>query len=151
MAAEPRITSAPDARRTVVLYDGACPLCRREIAHYRRLDGDARVDWVDIATTPDLQTRFGVRREDALARMHVRDAAGRWHTGAAAFVAMWQALPGYRHLAGAVSGLRLTAALERLYTPFARWRLRHRGSDPCDTGRCTAVARPATQRQRGQR
>ena len=29
--------------RPMVFYDGGCPLCRREIAHYRRIDSAERL------------------------------------------------------------------------------------------------------------
>jgi len=32
-----------------VYFDGACPLCRREIALYRRAAGEGRIDWVDAS------------------------------------------------------------------------------------------------------
>ena len=31
-----------------MFYDGGCPLCSREVAHYRRLDRRNNVSWVDI-------------------------------------------------------------------------------------------------------
>mgnify|MGYP000446977673 CR=1 FL=1 len=33
--------------RPLVFYDGSCPLCRREIAHYRRQDRAGALGWVD--------------------------------------------------------------------------------------------------------
>lgn len=36
--------------RPVAFYDGGCGLCRREIAHYRAIDRDNRIEWVDINT-----------------------------------------------------------------------------------------------------
>ena len=32
-----------------IYYDGSCPLCRREIAFYRRLRATMRLDWVDVS------------------------------------------------------------------------------------------------------
>jgi len=36
-----------------VYFDGACPLCRREIAHYRSRDRAARIAFLDIAADRD--------------------------------------------------------------------------------------------------
>lgn len=133
----PNPTPAASPADVTVLFDGACPLCAREIAHYCRLRATRAIAWVDISREPALEERFGVRPADAMARFHVFSPAHGWHDGAAAFVTMWRCLPGYRLLAGTVDALRLLPLLERLYTPFARWRLRRR----CDNGSCPT--RPA--------
>jgi predicted DCC family thiol-disulfide oxidoreductase YuxK len=125
-----------DPAKPVVLFDGACPLCRREVAHYRRLRGAERLHWVDIVQTPDLEARFGVARDVAMARFHVRDGAGQWQTGAHGFVEVWRHLTGYRWLARAVRGLRLVRPLDRAYQRFADWRLARR----CDTGSCRSLS-----------
>jgi predicted DCC family thiol-disulfide oxidoreductase YuxK len=119
--------------RPVVLFDGACPMCSREIAHYRRLPGADAVDWVDITSHPNLEGSFGIPHEQAMARFHVRDRDGHWHTGAQGFAELWTHLRGYRQLARAVTGLGLLPAMDRAYDRFARWRLRRQ----CDDGACT--------------
>lgn len=124
----------PDPR-PVVFFDGGCPLCRREIAHYRRLDGQGRVAWVDIQAEPEVLAAHGLDLDTAMARFHVRDGAGRWQTGAWGFVAMWSGLPYYRALAALVRGLRLTPLLDAGYRVFARRRLASRCRDGvCATG-----------------
>jgi len=79
-----------------VYFDGSCPLCRREIALYRRSAGAARLGWVDVsaggAPAADLSCQA------AMQRFHVRDAQGHLHSGAAAFMRLWRALPGWRWL-----------------------------------------------------
>lgn len=100
-----------------VYYDGACPLCRAEIAHYRRADAEARLGFVDVscpeATGPD-----GVSRAAALARFHVRDAGGRVMSGAAGFVAVWAQLPRWRWAARLARLPGVMAALELGYRGF---------------------------------
>ena len=97
-AAHSRPSDTLQASRPIVLFDGACPLCRREIAHYRRLTGAETVDWIDLAA-PNLEIPDkSITRAMAMARMHVRDRNGRWHTGAWAFAELWSHLKGYRGL-----------------------------------------------------
>ena len=121
----------------LVLFDGGCPMCRREIAHYRRLEGSRRLAWVDIAQTPDIEQQVGVSHAAAMAHFHVRDAAGEWHVGAHGFVELWGHLQGYRWLGRAIRSLHLAPLLDHAYRRFARWRLKRR----CDAGTCAARTR----------
>ncbi len=92
---------APDDMLTV-LYDGSCPLCRREIAHVQGLahrQGDAGLCFVDISRAAEGDSTSAAERAALLARFHVQRADGTRLHGAAAFVAMWQRLPGWRWLA----------------------------------------------------
>ena len=116
----------------VVIYDGQCPLCSREIAHYRRRRGAQRICWVDATREEQELAALGIGREEALARFHVRDQEGQWRTGAAAFVLLWSQLPAYAWLARLVSGLRLLPVMERGYTLFLRGRQRR----DCRGGAC---------------
>ena len=107
-----------------VLYDGACPLCRREIAVYRGLQplqSDAPVCFADVSDTT-LPLPPGSTREQLLARFHVRGRDGQLLSGAQAFLALWAALPGWRWLArvGRLPGA--TWVMERSYLVFLRWR-----------------------------
>jgi predicted DCC family thiol-disulfide oxidoreductase YuxK len=99
-----------------VYYDGACPLCRREIAHYRGRAGAERVRFVDLAAAEDrepgrldpgsIDLGPGLDLAAARARFHVREADGRLVSGAAAFARLWRRFPGWRWLARLVE-LRL--------------------------------------------
>ena len=107
-----------------VLFDGACPLCRREIGIYRGLRPlrpESPVCFADVNDTA-LQLPPGITREQLLARFHVRSNDGQLLSGALAFLALWAALPGWRWLA--LAG-RLPGAvwmMERSYRLFLRWR-----------------------------
>ena len=46
----PVVAQRADPVRPMVFYDGGCPLCRREIAHYRRIDSTGSLRWVDAMT-----------------------------------------------------------------------------------------------------
>ena len=48
------------AERPIMFYDGECPLCRREVAHYRRLDRERRIDWSDITREPERLEKYGI-------------------------------------------------------------------------------------------
>lgn len=124
--------------RAVVLYDGGCPLCSREIAHYRRLAADLPIDWLDVTQAEAGLDRYGLSPEDAIRRFHVIDRSGTMQTGARAFLALWAELPGYRWLARVCRSLRVAPLLEWGYVRFADWHFRRR----CRDGVCAAPAGP---------
>jgi predicted DCC family thiol-disulfide oxidoreductase YuxK len=137
MYPDSRIVNAASQLRPVVFYDGDCPLCRREIAHYRRLYGSARLRWVDVARSPDCLARHGLAPERAMAELHVLDAAGRWQRGVDAFLVIWSHLPRYHWLARLASTPGLRDLLDTAYHRFAAWRYRQR----CGTHGCVSRAR----------
>jgi len=103
-----------------VMFDGACPLCRREIGMYQSLDPLQDVQWLDVSEAhaglpPEEQARL-------MARFHVRLADGRMLSGAAAFVELWLTMPGWRWLGriGRLPGV--TPLLEFAYRGFLHLR-----------------------------
>lgn len=118
-----------------VYYDGACPVCAREIGVYRACAGAERVVWVDVgAADMGEQAAPDLKRADALARFHVRDADGKLVSGARAFAALWLVLPAWRWL-GCVARMPLIAPLLELgYQYILRLRIwrRPRGAGTAD-------------------
>lgn len=117
------ILPAPDG--LTVLYDGACPLCRREIGVYRGLSPDTSVKFQDISdpmATPSAGLPEGMARSELLARFHVQHADGRIESGARAFIALWERLPYWRWLArfGRLPGV--AGLMELAYRGFLRVR-----------------------------
>ena len=111
---------------TIMFYDGGCPLCRREVEHYRRLDSQHRIEWIDITRQFDLLQAFDISYETAMRQLHVLDRDGRLLTGAYAFAALWSELPYYRILAKILRLPGLLAMADKLYGPITRLRLRRR-------------------------
>ncbi len=115
--------------KPVVFYDGGCPLCRREIAHYRRLQSAGNLEWIDISTDVESLVRHRLTQSDAMARLHVLDATGNWQTGAWGFAELWSHLSGYRWLARLTRLPGLLPLMDRAYNIFARRRFRKRCND----------------------
>lgn len=102
--------------QVTVWYDGQCPLCAAEIALMRRLDRRGGIAFIEIqgaeATCP-------LDPAEMLARFHARED-GVMLSGAAAFAAMWRAIPLLRRIGLAARNHRVLAVLERLYTAYLR-------------------------------
>lgn len=108
-------------------YDGACPLCSREIAAYQRARGGDQLRWVDAAGCGADELGPQLPREQALPRLHVRLPDGRVLSGARAFVAVWQRLPAFRGLALLARLPGATLVMEGLYRLFLAVRPLWRG------------------------
>ena len=110
------VASADDTKLTVY-FDGACPLCSAEIAHYKRQSGADAICFVD-ASAPDQDFGPDLSQNDALARIHVRKSDGSLSSGAAAFASVWEVLPKWRW-AAKIAGLPgMGLVLEGLYRAF---------------------------------
>lgn len=115
------MSAEPPGAALLVPFDGGCPLCRREIGHYQRLQPLQPLRFVDLndraALPPDAPDPARL-----LQRLHARTPEGRWLQGAAAFVAVWQRLPGWRWLARAAALPGVLPLLDGAYAAFLRLR-----------------------------
>lgn len=116
--------------KATLYYDGACPVCAREIVMYRRQPGADGINWVDAADCDAARLGPGLTREAALARLHLRLPDGRLLDGAAAFAELWRQLPRWAWLGRLLgTGWRLRA-LEVAYRLFLRLRPAWRRGTP---------------------
>jgi predicted DCC family thiol-disulfide oxidoreductase YuxK len=88
MSATPAL---PD--RLQVFFDGACPLCSREVRHYKKRDPHNTIEWIDIARPGFNASTFGLDSARVNEVMHARSPDGTVSTEVAAFVKVWEALP----------------------------------------------------------
>lgn len=97
-----------------VWYDSDCPLCVREIRLMRRLDKRKAIDFVSIQSA----TGCPISTDELMQRFHAQEAGQPIVSGAAAFAAMWRAIPILRPL-GLLARFRpVLWLLERLYRGF---------------------------------
>ncbi|WP_229954420.1 thiol-disulfide oxidoreductase DCC family protein [Parasphingorhabdus litoris] len=97
-----------------VWYDGSCPLCVREIALMKRLDRNNAIEFIDLMR---FETPCPVDRKLMMTRFHASEK-GTLHSGAAAFAAMWRAIPLLHPLGLAAKQSWILNLLERLYNLF---------------------------------
>ena len=103
-----------------VWYDSDCPLCLREIKLMRRLDKRGAIEFIDAWTAEGCP----VDRRELLKRFHAQEAGQPAVSGAAAFAAMWRAIPVLRPL-GLLARFRpVLWLLELGYRGFLRVRPR---------------------------
>lgn len=106
----------------VLYFDGACPVCAREITHYRKQAGSENFAWVDASSCPLEVLGPDLSRADALARLHLRHPDGSLVSGAEAFVGVWQGLKAWAWLARLFNSRPAVMALDVAYRLFLRIR-----------------------------
>ncbi len=113
--------SQASSSKLKVWFDGACPLCQREIALMRRLDRDGAIDFVDVSGDSD--PSCPIDQTELLARFHAEEE-GKVLSGAEAFAAMWRAIPSMRWLGRIGRNRTVLRVLEWLYLRFLKVRPR---------------------------
>lgn len=111
-----------------VWFDGACPLCAREVAFLRRLDRAGRIRFTDIAAPGFDAAAAGIAWQDLMDRIHARLADGTVVEGVEVFRRLYAAV-GYGWLVAPTRLPGVRQLLDLAYRTFARNRLRL-------TGRC---------------
>lgn len=114
--------SSPTLGTCTVYFDGACPICRREIAHYRTREGAADISWVDVTASGAAELGTDLDRDAAIARLHVRREDGSLVSGAEAFATLWGKLRAYAWLGRIAAWGPVLFVLEVGYRGFLRAR-----------------------------
>lgn len=116
---------APEIRvdmmaKLTVWYDGGCPLCLCEIAMMKRWDTRQAIEFVDLLQE---DVDCPLDRSLLLQRFHACED-GQLLSGAAAFAAMWRAIPRLRLLGLVARNTVVLKLLEGFYRIFLRLRPR---------------------------
>ena len=120
-----------------VFYDGACPLCMREISFLRRLDRKQKIRFTDIAGADFRAGDYGLQWDDFMSEIHGRLPDGTWIRGVEVFRRLYSAV-GCGPIVWLTRLPVIKALLARMYATFAQNRLRW-------TGRCSSTTGCDTQ------
>jgi predicted DCC family thiol-disulfide oxidoreductase YuxK len=118
-------------------YDGLCPLCSREIDHYRKLSAnDPSIVYVDIAATDFDAAAHSLDAKRIHQVIHVK-VGETIFTGLDAFIEVWKRMPGFRWMARVASWPVFYQMGWMGYIIFAKVRpLLPRRKANCDSGTC---------------
>ena len=106
-----------------VFFDGACPICAREIAFMKRLDRLRQLEFCDFSTQEYDAASSGVATADRGTVIHARWADGSVITGVEVFRAMWEAVG-----LGLLTKLSRLSLVEPLVLRAYEWFARNRSS-----------------------
>lgn len=116
-----------------VFYDGACPLCAREIRMLRRLDRRQRIRFVDIAADGFDANSVGLTWATLMDRIYGRLPDGTVVEGVEVFRRLYAAV-GFGPVVALTRLPGIALLLDLAYHAFAKNRLRLTGR--CSVGAC---------------
>jgi predicted DCC family thiol-disulfide oxidoreductase YuxK len=129
------VAGSVSAVEVEVFYDGACPLCLREIEMLRHRDKKQRILFTDIAAAGFDASTISVPWATLMERIHGRLPDGTVIEGVEVFRRLYSAV-GFGPLVAVTRLPLVTQLLDLSYRTFAKNRLRL-------TGRCSDAACPA--------
>ncbi len=118
-----------------VFFDGACPLCTREIAFLRRRDREGHILFTDIAAADFSAESYGKTQSHFIDRIRGRLPDGTWVEGVDVFRRLYSAV-GLGPLVALTRLPGVTQLLDFGYEKFAKNRLKWTGRCEPD-GACT--------------
>ena len=113
-----------------VFYDGACPLCRREVKRYQTLISKQKenIDWVDISNNQDALKAECINYDDAMRLIHIKDGSGVHQVGLEGMLTLWDKIPYYRVVSGLIRKLPIFyPVLAKFYEFIAKHRMTFTG------------------------
>lgn len=108
-----------DPKPLTMLYDGACPICSREVAQLKKTPSSLK--FIDIAEKEFDGKTYGVSYEEAMKSMTAVEADGTILQGVAAFQQIYARKHWY-FLAILISAPGFHWLATKIYPYFARWR-----------------------------
>ena len=122
-------------KKTKILYDGECSICRVEINLLRKFARKENLEYIDI-TSPNYDPILfnGVTYEDAMKEMHVIED-GKVYLKADAIRKMYDSV-GLKWVSNFTRLPIIAPMCDKIYVKFAEYRLA-RALKSCDTSRCS--------------
>ena len=115
-----------------LLYDGACPLCLREVTFLKRRDLHGRLAFVDIDRHAYAPAQWrGIRYRDAMARIHAIRADGEILKDVAVFREAYRCV-GLGWIYAPTEWPLIGRLIDRIYALWASQRLRMTGRASLD-------------------
>jgi predicted DCC family thiol-disulfide oxidoreductase YuxK len=76
-----------------VFYDGSCAVCMAAMQLYRKRLPENRLRFIDVAHPGFDASLYGRNQEEFMAKIHVRDSHGKFHTDMEGLMTIWRAFP----------------------------------------------------------
>jgi len=130
-------TPAERPEADVVIYDGDCGFCTKQVQRLARWDGGRRLAFVSLHDPLVAERYPDLSHDDMMREMYLVDRHGRRHGGAAAFRYLTRRLPRLWLLAPVMHIPFSLPLWQWGYHQIARRRYRISGKSECDGGSCS--------------
>ena len=104
---------------TNVFFDGNCPICKREINFYKKLEKSNKIVWYDISKDKKSLTLIKKTKKECLKKLHVLNKKGDLKVGVDAFITIWKEIKYFKILAVIISFKPVKKILNYLYNHYA--------------------------------
>ena len=101
-----------------VYFDGQCPLCRREISFYRKLNAKGEINWINIESEGFEKSKTGIEKEALKARLHVVKDNKEVFTGGYAFLQLWSSITAFSWISRVLNNYFFPRLLDKIYDWF---------------------------------
>lgn len=122
-------------QKFAIYFDGLCPLCTKEIKHYKKIDKNNTIDFIDISNPSFDSRKIGIDPVEINKKFHVKTTDGQFIKGVEAFIAIWKHLDIFRPLQLAAQSKLGRPFFNLGYKAFAFIRPVFRRKD-CPENRC---------------
>ena len=125
--------------KITVFYDGACPLCVKEVEKWCKAPFRCDVEWFDITGQEDQLQKRGIDPELALLELHTKTCDGKIYTSIDSYGLLLSQLNRWRWLGWLMRLPVIKPVLKWNYDWMTRVRLKREGRLP---KRCDSSCRP---------
>ncbi|SDX41243.1 thiol-disulfide oxidoreductase DCC family protein [Paenibacillus sp. CF384] len=142
MAKKERSTDESKREKLIVLYDGTCNLCLGSVRKLKELQSSAVLRFIPVQSLDETYETIpglaSLNTETLLTKMHVVEADGTLHAGAAGVIRIMRTVRGLRWLAWLYRVPGLGLAADGIYRVIAakRYDWFGRTDDSCHEGVC---------------
>lgn len=120
--------------KITVFFDGACPICVREVKRWRNAPFSCPVEWFDITGQEEALQARGIDPRRAMLQLHIQTESGQTFVSIDSYALLLKQLPRWRWLGVLMSLPVVRPLLGWFYDGLTVMRLKSEGRYP---GKCS--------------
>ncbi|AMO58054.1 thiol-disulfide oxidoreductase DCC family protein [Endozoicomonas montiporae] len=127
--------------KITVYFDGACPLCVREVSRWRNASFSCEVEWFDITGQEQALNERGIDPRQAMLQLHTQTSDGNTFVSIDSYALLLEQLPRWRWLGKLMALPVIKPVLRWSYDGLTILRLKSEGRYPGSCSDCSVSKR----------